>query len=153
MTNGQVFPIDPAKASVYAINPPFPMGGSGLVSSPRDYDRFLRMLAGSGMSGSRRVMSQEAVRIGTSNLLPPGNVTKGTMLEGYGFGAGGRMGGPDGRNEFGWAGAAGTVGFVDLASGLRTALYTQYMPSDAYPVNGEFEKAVLADLAKSRKGN
>ncbi|RZA15207.1 MAG: serine hydrolase, partial [Proteobacteria bacterium] len=67
-------------------------------------------------------------------------------VEGYGFGAGGRIGWAGGKTAYGWAGAAGTVAFVDLASGLRGGLFTQYMPAAAYPVYGEFEKAVAADL-------
>lgn len=48
--------------------------------------------------------------------------------------------------SFGWGGAAGTVAFLNTRVGNRAALYTQYMPSEAYPVHEEFPKAVIADL-------
>lgn len=149
VSNGQLFPLDPARSSVYLDKPAFPFGGSGLVGSPRDYDRFLRMIHGLGMLDGKRVMNEAAVRMGTSNLLPNPDVVKGTSVAGYGFGAGGRMGGATGNN-FGWAGAAGTFGFVDMASGLRSTLYTQFMPGSAYPLQDDFLRAVLADVAAMR---
>lgn len=149
---GEVIPIDPPSISVYLDEPAFPFGGSGLVSSPRDYDRFLRMIAGFGQIEGRRVMTKAAVRLGTSDLLPDPSAVKGTSVEGYGYGAGGRVGWAGGRSAYGWAGAAGTVGFVDMESGLRGGLFTQYMPSSAYPVYEDFEQAVERDFA-TRKGS
>lgn len=143
---GMVLPIDPAAKSIYLDKPPFPMGGAGLVSSPRDYDRFLTMLLGFGEIGGKRVMSEAAVRMGTSNLLPAGVDTKGSMIDGAGFGAGGRVGLGMFEGTYGWGGAAGTVAFVNYKVGNRASLYTQYMPSDAYPVHDEFPRAVIADL-------
>lgn len=149
---GMLLPIDPPKSSIYLDKPAFPFGGAGLVSSPRDYDRFLEMLAGYGKIGGKRVMSELAVRVGTSNLLPETVSTAGTMAAGAGFGAGGRVGLGSDAGTYGWGGAAGTVAFVNLKYGLRASLYAQYMPSDAYPIHTEFPKAVQADLAlmKSR---
>ena len=141
--NGTPLPMDPAKASIYLDKPPFPFGGAGLVSSPRDYDRFLKMLLGYGVIDGKRVMGELAVRVGTSNLLPDTATTEGTWIEGQGFGAGGRV--SDG--SYGWGGAAGTVAFVNHKAGLRANLMTQYMPSEAYPIHEAFPKAVVADLA------
>ena len=144
--NGTPLPIDPAKASIYLDKPPFPMGGAGLVGSPRDYDRFLAMITGYGALDGKRVLSEAAVRMGTSNLLPAGVDTTGTFAGGSGFGAGGRVGLGEAAGQYGWGGAAGTVGLVDLKRGFRAGLYTQYMPSEAYPVHRDFPNAVLADL-------
>ena len=143
---GIPLPIDPATGSIFADKPPFPMGGAGLVSSPRDYDRFLAMVANYGVLDGKRVMSERAVRLGTSNLLPPGAETKGTFSDGAGFGAGGRVGLGEQAGTYGWGGAAGTVALVDMRRGFRAGLYTQYMPSEAYPVHRDFPNAVLADL-------
>jgi len=141
--NDTPIPLDPAASSIYLDVPAFPMGGAGLVSSSRDYDRFLEMLLGFGVIEGKRVMSEAAVRVGTSNLLPETATTKGTWIEGQGFGAGGRV--SDGN--YGWGGAAGTVAFVSYKAGLRANMMTQYMPSEAYPLHAAFPEAVLADLA------
>ena len=145
---GALIPLDPARASIYLDPVSYPSGGGGLVSSPRDYDRFLRMLLGYGKIDGKRVMSEPAVRVGTSNLLPEGVKTGGTFAQGQGFGAGGRVGiEGDQKGQFGWGGAAGTVAAVDMRRGLRASLFTQYMPSDAYPIHSAFPKAVAEDLA------
>jgi len=143
--NGAAMPIDPSRSSIYLDAPAFPFGGAGLVSSPRDYDRFLKMLLGYGKIDGKRVMGELAVRVGTSNLLPEGATTEGTFVAGQGFGAGGRV--DEKQGVYGWGGAAGTVAFVSYKSGLRASLFTQYMPTDAVPLASEFPKAVLADLA------
>lgn len=143
IVNSVPVPIDPARASIYLDEPSFPYGGAGLVSSPRDYDRFLRMLLGYGVVDGKRVMGELAVRVGTSNLLPETAVTKDTWIEGQGFGAGGRV--TDG--SYGWGGAAGTVAFVNYDANLRAAMFTQYMPSEAYPIHAGFPAAVAKDLA------
>ncbi|WP_114520337.1 serine hydrolase domain-containing protein [Altererythrobacter sp. ZODW24] len=146
MGEGLLFPMDPAKTSIYLDEPAFPFGGAGLVCSPRDYDRWQRLLLNYGMIDGTRVMSELVVRVGTSNLLPPVVDTTGTFADGAGFGAGGRVGLGDQAGTFGWGGAAGTVAMVDMKRGLRAALFTQYMPSNAYEVHGDFPKAVVADL-------
>lgn len=152
VVNGFPVPIDPARQSIYLDEPAFPFGGAGLVSSPRDYDRFLQMLVGYGAADGTRVMGELAVRVGTSNLLPDTVSTEGTFTGGAGFGAGGRVGLGDQAGTYGWGGAAGTVAFVDMRRGLRANLMTQYMPSEAYPVHSEFPAAVLADLAAMAPG-
>lgn len=146
VVGGNLIPIDPAAMSVYADPPAFPFGGAGLVSSPADYDRFLRMLLGYGKIDGKRVLNELAVRVGTSNLLPDGVDTKGTFAAGSGFGAGGRVGLGEQAGTYGWGGAAGTVALVDMKRGLRANLMTQYMPSDAYPVHADFPAAVVKDL-------
>ena len=145
--DGTLVPIDPPTQSVYADAPAFPMGGAGLVSSARDYDRFLQMLLGYGKIDGTRVMSELAVRVGTSNLLPEGVEMKGTFAEGAGFGAGGRVGLGDQAGTYGWGGAAGTAAFVDFRRGLRATMMTQYMSATPYPLTDQFTKAVLADIA------
>jgi CubicO group peptidase (beta-lactamase class C family) len=139
-------PIDTGKDSIYLDKPPFPFGGAGLVSSPRDYDRFLRMLAQYGMIGGHRVMSEEAVRIGTSNLLPAGVQGPALMGPASNFGAGGRVGIEADAGTFGWAGAAGTVAGVDMKRGIRSGIYLQFMPPNALPVLGEYQEALRQDL-------
>ena len=142
-----VLPIDGGAQSVFTEMPTAPMGGADLVSSPRDYDRFLRMLLGYGTLDGTRVLGEQAVRVGTSNLIPETVDTAGTWAEGEGHGAGGRSVG----TTYGWGGAAGTLGAIDFGLKMRTGLWTQYMPSDSYPIREEYFKALEADLAPMRK--
>jgi CubicO group peptidase (beta-lactamase class C family) len=144
--NGNAFPIDPGANSIFTDPAEVPAGGGGLVSSPKDYDRFLRMLLGYGRIGDQFVMSEAAVRVGVSDLLPATVDTTGSWLEGEGHGAGGRS--KDG--SFGWGGAAGTLAAVDFNLGLRSTLFTQYMPSEAYPIRDEFLAAMEADMTALR---
>jgi CubicO group peptidase (beta-lactamase class C family) len=148
VVNGQNFPIDPAATSIYLDKPAFPFGGAGLVCSPHDYDRFLHVLLGMGKIGKTRVLSELAVRVGTSNILPATADLTGTWVEGQGFGAGGRVV----DKAFGWGGAAATAAFVDFKTGLRAGFFTQYMPSDAYAIQGEFPDLVAKDLAAKQNG-
>ena len=139
-------PIDRPANSVYLDPVPFAYGGGGLVSTAADYDRFLQMLVGRGRVGGRRVMSEKAVMLGTSNLLPAGVSTAGTMADGSGFGAGGRVGLGMDEGAFGWSGAAGTIGFVNMRIGLRAGLYVQFMPPETYPLQKEFLAATRDDV-------
>ena len=137
--------IDKPANSIYRDVPAFAFGGAGLVSTPADYDRFLRLLVNGGVVDGKRVMSERAVTLGTSNLLPEGVQTRGTFAENGGFGAGGRVGLGADEGSFGWSGAAGTVGFVNRRVGLRAGLYTQFMPPETYPIQREFLTATRDD--------
>ena len=151
VVGGKLFPIDSAGDSAFADATVLPLGGGGLVMSPRDYDRFLLMLAGKGAVGRTRVMKQETVRLGMSNLLNPGVKMDGTFVAGQGFGAGGRvtlatdpLG--SGIGTFGWGGAAGTIAWVDPTRGVRASGYVQYMPGEALPFGKDFGKSVYTSL-------
>ena len=141
--NGNSLPIDPAASSIYLDQPPVLWGGSALVCSPNDYDKFLRMLVGLGEINGNRLMKEETVRIGTGNILPETADLSASWIKGQQFGAGGRVTG----TAFGWGGAAGTTAFADIKSGLRAANFTQYVPSQTYAIQREFPEIVLKDLA------
>lgn len=148
LIGGRLLPIDLGESSIYLDKPPFPFGGAGLASTPLDYDRFLQMLLGYGAVGGTRVMSERAVRLGTSDLLPDTLSPQDEYATGpWGFGAGGRVGRGEEAGAFGWAGAGGTIGFVHFPLGLRAGLYTQYMPQNAYPLLDEFPDAIRGDVA------
>ena len=144
--NGAMIPIDPAATSVYLDEPALPSGGGGLVSSTRDYDRFLTMLLNGGTLDGQTIMAPEAAALGMSNLLPEGADIKGTWVEGSHFGAGGRVGIDALAGTFGWGGAAGTAAFVHRVKQVRATGMIQYMPSNAYPFQADFGKWVVADL-------
>ncbi|MGF7155789.1 serine hydrolase domain-containing protein [Novosphingobium gossypii] len=140
---GVLAPIDEGATSIYLDKPAFPFGGAGLASTPRDYDRFLRMLAQKGEIGGVRVLAESAVTMGTSNLLPAG-VTVAADIGG--FGAGGRVGQGAEAGIYGWGGAAGTVAMVDMIHGLRSQLFVQFMPPESLPLLPEFQTALKADV-------
>lgn len=149
LSDGTLLPIDLGTDSIYFDEPPAPYGGAGLASTPRDYDRFLEMLINNGAFEGVRIMSEQAVRLGTSNLLPDTLAPGGEYEPGWDFGAGGRVGRGANTGAYGWAGAAGTIGFIYRPLNLRAGLYTQYMPMMAYPLLEEFPAAILADIAAS----
>ncbi|MDB5682365.1 MAG: serine hydrolase, partial [Sphingomonas bacterium] len=131
-----------------AAKPAFPYGGAGLVSSARDYARFMAMLLGEGEIGSSRLMQTETARRMMSNLLEPGVMAMGDS----GYGAGGRVvlaakPGGEAAGTYGWSGAAGTTAFVDRTNGVYAVLMTQFMPSQSYPLNADFGAAFYRDLA------
>ena len=100
--------IDPAQDSGYLIAPPAPSGGGGLISSARDYARFMAMLLGEGQLGGTRILKTETARLMMSNLMEPG-VTATTEIGDSGYGAGGRSvieGAPGGEavGTCGWSG-------------------------------------------------
>jgi CubicO group peptidase (beta-lactamase class C family) len=147
-------PIDPAANSAFLNPPPFPYGGAGLVSSARDYDRFLAMLANDGSLDGARVMKPATVRLAMSNLLPAGvtfggvaGSTGGAGGADMGFGAGGSVylrdvpGGAS-KGTYGWGGAAGTIAWVDPVRKLRGTVMVNYIPSDKWPIRADTVKAV-----------
>lgn len=150
-------PVDPGAASLWFSPPSFPYGGAGLVSSARDYDRFLHMLLDEGQLDGVRVLKPETVRLAMSNLLPAGADTSAlgpTSGAGgkLGFGAGGSVyleDLPDGpsKGTFGWGGAAGTLGWVDPVRKVRGTLMVNYMPITQFPLRADLNKALFADLA------
>ena len=148
--------VDPGAGSVWLQPPSFPYGGAGLVSSARDYDRFLAMLLNGGELDGVRVLKPETVALAMSNLLPAG-ADSSALVSGLGgklgFGAAGSVyledvpGGP-GKGTYGWAGAAGTVGWVDPARGVRGTIMVNYFPAEKFPLRADASKAIYADLAR-----
>ncbi len=144
------FPIDAGPESVFLDKPAFPFGGAGLVSSMRDYDRFLAMLMGEGALGKTRIMGKLAANNAMSNLVGPDTVME-SFATGQGFGAGGRVNiksGPNGEGigTFGWGGAASTIGWVDRTRGIRASGWSQIMTQGTQPFTTEFGKTVYASL-------
>ena len=144
---GLLIPVDPAANSIYTDRPTFPYGGAGLVSTAVDQDRFFHMLAGGGELDGQRVMNQATADLAMSNLLPTGAATAGTYAAGQGYGALGRVvtapeaGGPS-KGSFGWAGAAGTISYLDRGRGLRLGGYIQVLPAEAVA----FQRPIIATL-------
>ncbi len=148
-----ILPIDTADASLFYDKPEFPFGGAGLVSTGADFDRFLNMLLGEGALGKVRVLRPETARLAMSNLLPEGVDTKGSIIAGQGFGAGGRVtlpGHSAGAGIYGWGGAAGTIAFVDTQRKLRMGAYIQAMPPDAFDLTKLLAPALMRDIGSAK---
>ncbi|MBW6524484.1 beta-lactamase family protein [Sphingomonas sp. RHCKR47] len=133
---GRLMPFDPAATSPYLDPPSFAYGGAGLVSTARDYDRFLHMIQNGGTLDGVEVMKPETVRLATSNLLPAGvtftGYTPGTQ-KGAGFGAGGfvqieDVPGGAARGTYSWSGAANTIAFVNTIDKTRGTAMTNIFP-------------------------
>ena len=142
--------VDPGPTSAYLKPPSYPSGGGGLVSSARDYDRFLTMIANRGLLGERRIMSARAVDMGASNLLPEGVEFKDIMSGGApsGFGAAGAvvLSGPS-AGQYGWGGAAGTIAYANPRQKTRFSAYINVMGD--YTLYGDFPPAAVKDLSKT----
>jgi len=146
-------PVDTGAGSDWLHPPKAPYGGSGLVSSARDYDQFLQMLAGQGSIGGVRVLKRATVRLALSNLLPPGvqilsNITPASVMA-QGFGAGGELfledvPGGVGAGTFGWYGAAGTIGFFDPKKNLRVTVMVNYFPGQKWPLYADVVRALYS---------
>ncbi|NIJ21394.1 CubicO group peptidase (beta-lactamase class C family) [Sphingomonas naasensis] len=148
---------DAGATSVWLQPPSFPYGGAGLVMSARDYDRFLHMLLDGGALDGARILKPETVKLAMSDLLPA-SVDRSTLAQmtadtgaPMGFGAGGsvyladRPGGP-GKGTYGWAGAAGSVGWVDPVHKLRGTMMINSFSEQT--LKRETSQAVYADLGR-----
>ena len=148
-------PLDRGDTSVYLSAPSFPYGGAGLVSTARDYDRFLHMLVNGGTLDGRQVMKPETVALALSNLLPPGvTFTNRGSTTKMGFGAGGSVyladapGGGGSKGTFGWGGAAGTIAWVDPVRKVRGTVMVQYFPDDKWPIRQDVPAALVRDAMR-----
>lgn len=135
---GNLTVIDAPSESRYLIKPAFFGGGGGLVSTARDYMRFLVMVASGGELNGKRLLKPETVKRMTTNHLPPqvGWVKFGSEVRegvgfGYGFNVRDKMSDwdPQGRvGEYGWGGAASTHYWVSPKDDLAVITLEQIMP-------------------------
>jgi CubicO group peptidase (beta-lactamase class C family) len=106
-------------------------GGAGLVSTARDYARFLQMMLNGGELDGLRLLSRQTVELMTSNHL------RGVAFnDGQGFGLGfsvltdvGARGTPGSVGEFGWGGAYHSTYWVDPKEQLVVVYLTQLIPA------------------------
>ena len=156
----KLVPLDPAATSTFLDAPSFPYGGAGLVTSARDYDRFLHMLQDEGTLDGVTVMKPETVRLAMSNLLPPGVFFTGIGDPGappMGFGAGGSVyledrPGSASKGTYGWGGAAGTIAWVDPVKHVRGTIMVNYFPAERWPLRREVPAALLRDAQRLHPG-
>jgi CubicO group peptidase (beta-lactamase class C family) len=105
-------------------------GGAGLLSTARDYGRFLEMIRRGGELDGVRILSSRSVRLMTTNQVGTLHSTAGLGF-GLGFQTTDRYGanGMDSEGAFGWGGAYGTVYRVDPEARLVMLLMMQLLPN------------------------
>jgi CubicO group peptidase (beta-lactamase class C family) len=131
-------------------------GGAGLLSTARDYARFLHMLLNGGELDGARLLGPKTVELMTTNQV-------GTLFwaEGQGFGLGfqttdraGAGGSFASVGSFGWGGAYYSRYGVDPKEGLVIVFMSQHLPSGGLDLADKLWTLVYQALvpAKARTG-
>ncbi|MBS1810269.1 MAG: beta-lactamase family protein [Acidobacteria bacterium] len=121
-------------------------GGAGLLSTAKDYARFLEMTRQGGTLDGVRVLSPRTVMLMRTNQS--GTLHSQTGLGfGFGFQTTDRYGanGMDGVGAYGWGGAYGTNYRVDPESRLTLVLMIQQMPNST-DIQRKFSTLVYQSL-------
>lgn len=125
-------------------------GGAGLVSTARDYARFLQMIAHGGVWQNRRYLAPHTVALMTTDQIP--------SLYGpaSGFGLGFEIveqygtSGLASKGTFGWGGAYGSNYKVDPVEGLIIVVMMNQLPN-ASDIVTRFQTMLYAALVESRR--
>jgi CubicO group peptidase (beta-lactamase class C family) len=122
-------------------------GGAGLLSTARDYARFLEMIRNNGTLDGLRYLSPHAVALMTSNQIGDLHNPNGLGF-GLGFQTIDRMGANDFASvgSFGWSGAYGSVYEVDPHERLIIVLMIQVLPYTGSGIREAFKAAVYQML-------
>jgi CubicO group peptidase (beta-lactamase class C family) len=126
-------------------------GGAGLVSTARDYGRFLEMIRGDGSLDGVRILSPRTVALMRTNQV--GTLHSSTGLGfGLGFETTDRYGanGMDDVGSYGWGGAYGTLYRIDPHAKLVMMLMIQLLPNST-DVREKFPAMVYQALTDSPK--
>ena len=121
-------------------------GGAGLLSTARDYARFLEMIRNGGALDGVRILAPRTVDLMTTNQSGTLHSTTGLGF-GFGFETVDRYGakGMAGVGAFGWGGAYGTTYEVDRIGHLVVVLMIQLMPSTT-DIQQKFPNVVYQSL-------
>jgi CubicO group peptidase (beta-lactamase class C family) len=105
-------------------------GGAGLLSTARDYARFLEMIRNGGALGGVRILAPRTVQLMTTNQIGTLHSTTG-LGYGLGFETTDRYGanGMDPEGAFGWSGAYSTTYRVDPDAHLVIVFMVQMLPN------------------------
>lgn len=123
-------------------------GGAGLLSTARDYARFLEMIRNGGVLDGVRLLAPRTVQLMTTNQI--GTLHSSTGLGfGLGFQTTDRYGanGMDSAGAFGWGGAYGTMYRVDPQARLAILLMMQLVPN-ATDIREKFPTMVYQALVE-----
>jgi CubicO group peptidase (beta-lactamase class C family) len=146
---------DDPQTSPYRANPVLFSGGGGMVSTARDYHRFVQMLCNGGELDGTRLLSRKTIDLMRMNHLPGGvdlaavapiGAFNEATTVGTGFGLGfsvlldqakAQISGSPG--QFAWGGAASTAFWIDPVEKLVLVFMTQLLPSSTYNFRRELQ--------------
>ncbi len=125
-------------------------GGAGLLSTARDYARFLQMLASGGTLNDKRLLSRKSVQLMTSDHL---REIESPWGAGAGFGLGffvnkdvGHLGQVGSLGSFGWGGAYHSQYWVDPAEELVVVYLTQVLPATGLDDHAKLQVLIYAAI-------
>ena len=126
-------------------------GGAGLVSTARDYARFLEMIRHGGILDGVRILSPRTVALMTTNQVGTLRPTPGLGF-GLGFETTDRYGanGLSSVGTFGWGGAYGSVYKVDPDARMTLVFMIQLIPNRT-DVSQKFQNLVYQALMDAPK--
>lgn len=141
-SGGQRIVRDDRTDSAYARPVTLFAGGAGLISTASDYLAFLTMLLDDGRAGSVRVMTPETARMVRTDILPSGVEPENGAFR---FGFGGSVKEPSG--EYGWGGAAGTIGWMNPTTRTALTVMVQHF-GQRIDVDGDVRRALERDVGE-----
>ncbi len=135
---------EPAGGGFYAGPPPFDVSHAELVSTAQDFHHFALMLVHQGRVDGQRLVSEEHLRMMTSDQVPSDHKSDESFFPGFwaetgwGFGVAVRTGGPQ-RGRYGWSGGLGTTFFIDPDGTIGILLTQVEMGERIFPLLESFE--------------
>jgi len=134
-------------------------GGAGLLSTARDYGRFLQALLGGGEIDGARLLSPKSVELMTVNHVGPRLAEAWDDRHGMGFGLGfdvvvdlGEYARHGSLGAWGWGGAYHTIYWVDPKEDLVALLMTQLRPAGDSDIQRRFRALVYQSIVGPAEG-
>ncbi len=132
-------------------------GGAGLVSTARDYSRFLQMLLNRGELDGKRLLKPETVDQMTRNQIGDKRIGFSIHGDGFGYGFGIVTGrekppSPASVGSYSWGGIFYTFFWVDPRRQLIGILMTQLYPSNHLTLLKDFQSKVYESLGGEQGG-
>ncbi|HTU89906.1 MAG TPA: serine hydrolase, partial [Gemmataceae bacterium] len=140
-----------------ADNSRYYSGGAGLVSSARDYGRFLQMLLNRGELDGKRLLKPETVEQMTRNQIGDRQIAFTVHGDGFGYGFGVVTGrekppSPASVGSYSWGGIFNTFFWADPRRQLIGIVLTQLYPFDHLALWKDFQSKVYEDLGDDQRG-
>jgi len=128
-------------------------GGAGLLSTARDYGRFVQMLLNGGEIDGVRLLGPKTVELMTVNHVGTLFAERGPNDAGRGFGLGfdviedlGKTGQYGSVGAFGWGGAYHTTYWADPKEKMVVLLMTQLLPAGTSDLHARFRALVYQSI-------